>query len=422
MSQGPTLEVLRELAPDPKAWDRASELAYPQSWTALKKSGDLIWARYYNYQVAANLRVLQGQCTCPSRQKPCKHALGLMVLHHRYPNTFQGDAIPEGVATFASKSPSGSSSVAPKSLKADENRIQQRLQDIGGGLVELRLWLRDAVQMGLANLEQLPDAQWTRIRARLTDAKASGLANRIDALKEAVRQENGHRQALHQIGLLQLFCEGFRHLEELGPEMRQEIFNQAGINQKKADILSSGGLSDHWIVLGRRVEIQERFDIQRTWLQGRNTKRLALLLEFSLAGSGFEVQLDAGQAFHGALCYYPAGFPIRALIQQSDPPHSSPMLPFACSLDENLERYANALSYNPWLDRYPMVLDSLRATGDESFLVDEKNQVIPLHPAFSRHWELLALSGGSFFKVMGEWDGYQLFPLAAAEGSRWVKI
>lgn len=417
------MEELRRLAANDKAWERASALAYPEQWEALGREGNLLWGQYYHFWVAYDLEWDAYRCDCPSRQRPCKHALGLRVLYQRYAPAVAEASAPDSLRAWQARQRPRAAQAAPSPPSPlSGEKLQQRLHNIDGGLQELRHWLRDAAQMGLADLAQAPATHWDRLRAHLVDAQAPGLANRLDALREAIAQPEQQGQALHQLGLLWLLAQAFARREQLAPDLQQELLNQAGVNQKKDLVLQGEPVDDQWIVLGRRVEIQERLDVQRTWLQGRNTRRLALLLDFSFGSQGFDMQLDPGQALSGSLCFYPGRYPLRALIKEREAPYPSPLTPTPQPLSQALRDYAQALGQNPWLERYPLCLSGLRPVPGQEQWIDEQGHSLPLHPAFQRHRELLALSGGHPLALMGEWDGYQLFPLAAAEGERWVKV
>ncbi len=70
------------------------------------------------------------------------------------------------------------------------------------------------------------------------------------------------------------------------------------------------------------------------------------------------------------------------------------------------------------------VLENQRQeTLDSTWLLrDNHNQVMPLSARFSSPWELFSLSGGHPLTVFGLWDGFSLFPMAAWQGGRFVRL
>ena len=90
----------------------------------------------------------------------------------------------------------------------------------------------------------------------------------------------------------------------------------------------------------------------------------------------------------------------------------------AVPIRDALVDYARALSRNPWLERFPMVLADVTPRGTENAwsVLDGARQGLPL--AGSHGWRLLAIAGGRPIHLVAEWDGYALHPLAAvADGA-----
>lgn len=417
------------LAPDGAALQRARKLALPTRWLQAGQTDALLWGACQGsgqaaYQVIIDRQGPAYRCSCPSRQFPCKHALGLLLLQVQHPEALTEATPPEEALSWLRQRQANAQAAPTAPTAAPNARLQQRLDNLSGGVLELRHWLFDAIRSGLADLAQQPAAQWERLRARLIDAQAPGLSARIETLRDTLLLEEAGDEALEQVALLYLYVAGFARYAQLDPALQAEFQQQAGISVKKQEVLQDEGYPDHWLVLGRRVEVQERMDVQRTWLQGLRSGRVALLLDFAVGNKGFESHLNPGQAIDAELCYYPGLPPLRALARQGEPPGPAQGLPHAQTLDEALQRYAEALAQSPFLERYPLVIRDLRPVpqGKAWTLIDGQRRQVPLHPAFQRSWELLALSGGAPLTVMGEWDGHRLFPLGAREGQHWVRV
>ncbi len=82
----PTPEQVTLLAPDASSAKAALAVADPAAWSAAGHDAHAVWGRYLAvaaepYEVAVDLRGPAYRCTCPSRKLPCKHALGLLLLH-----------------------------------------------------------------------------------------------------------------------------------------------------------------------------------------------------------------------------------------------------------------------------------------------------------------------------------------------------
>ena len=177
-------------------------------------------------------------------------------------------------------------------------------------------------------------------------------------------------------------------------------------------------------MLSQRVHEEDRAEIQRTWLRGLTTGKDALLLDFSFNGQPFELKLPGGLRFEADLVYYPSSFPQRALIKQRRrtlPPE--PMI-HGVAISEALVAYGEALSRQPWLSLFPMLLRDVYAlrTGDKWILREADGHFLPLGTYVESGWKLLAISGGHPIKVFGEWDGARLLPLSAWSGERLILL
>ncbi len=76
------------LAPDDQVAKAA--LARPGKWQRAGREDETLWAEHLGsgeapYQVAVDLDGPAFECTCPSRKRPCKHALGLFFLAQAEP-------------------------------------------------------------------------------------------------------------------------------------------------------------------------------------------------------------------------------------------------------------------------------------------------------------------------------------------------
>jgi hypothetical protein len=75
---------VRSEAPDTKAFTAARSVAKSAKWSRLGRDGSVLWGtaigRSDHYSVYVDVAHKEFECNCPSRKRPCKHALGLMLL------------------------------------------------------------------------------------------------------------------------------------------------------------------------------------------------------------------------------------------------------------------------------------------------------------------------------------------------------
>jgi hypothetical protein len=391
------------------------------------------------YRTAVDLSGPAYQCSCPSRKFPCKHALALLLLWADGVVSADGGP-PDWAATWlaaraakasrAASEPGGDTGApeagrsGPANPEAARRRAEQREQRVASGVAELDRWLCDQVRQGLAASQQAGYRHWDDIAARMVDAQAPGLAERLRALAAVPFSGAGwDGRLLAEYALLRLLTIAYRRQDELLPPLRDTVRSRIGFSVRQADVLASGQpVKDRWSVLARRDLEQERLRSRRVWLRGRETGRYALVLSFAPAGMSLDDSLTVGAGLDAELVFYPAAVPLRALVgtRHGEVPDGAPP---GGTVAELLAGWAAALAADPWLDSWPAVLTVTPARAPRPCLYDAAGHALPLHPGAGLCWPLFAVSGGMPLTVAGEWTPRGLWPLTAwDDGGRTVPL
>ena len=428
-----TLQQVLGLAPDAAAARAGRELATARKWLETGSRSDAVWGECRGsarqpYQTAVALGGPAFRCSCPSRKNPCKHALGLLLLHvaetSRIPPGEPPAWASEWLATRHAHAESRRSAARqpadPRQAALEQQaRARRREARISGGVDDLERWLQDLARAGLADAAARPWTSFEQMSARLVDAQAPGLARLVRQLGALPHvASNWPERMLIDIGQLVLLLDAWRRLDALPTALQADVGSAIGINEPRESVLTRPPVHDVWDVVGRAVFDGERMLVQRTWLWGAQTLRWALLLDFGVGGEPIEQSVTPGASFEADLCFYSGAFPLRAVLQ-SPPVHvgSATTLP-SQGINTVLRMYAESLGRNPWLERVPVALKDvvpLRGRDEAWSVCDERGQ--RLRVAGPMGWHLLALSGGQPIDLFGEWDGFSLWPLTArAEG------
>jgi hypothetical protein len=285
---------------------------------------------------------------------------------------------------------------------------------VASGLAELDRWLTDQVRQGLAGSQKSGYRHWDDIAARMIDAQAPGLAERLRALAAVPHSGPGWEgRLLEEYALLHLLATAYRGQAGLPPPMQATVRSRIGFTVRKADILASGPAArDRWSVLASRDTDRDRIRARRVWLRGLRGGRYALVLSFAPAGRPLDDSLTVGTEVEADLTYYPGAVPLRALVaaRGDAAPGGPPPGGTAAGL---LASWAAALGADPWLDSWPAVVTATPARAPVPCLADAAGVALPLHPAAGACWPLFALSGGRPLTVAGEWTPRGLWPLTA---------
>ncbi len=411
------------LAPDASSLRAAQPLASGRSWPLTGAAdGSALWGECQStaatpYRTTVDLSGPAYRCSCPSRKFPCKHALALMLLWSDgavAPRTDPPEWASAWLATRSAKASDTKDPKPPADPAAALRRAEHREARVATGLTELDRWLCDQVRQGLAASQRSGYRHWDDIAARMVDAQAPGLAERLRSLAAVPYSGSGwDGRLLEEYALLQLLATACREQAALPPPLRETVRSRVGFTVRQADVLAGATpVRDHWHVLARRDLDQERIRTRRVWLRGRHTGRTALVLSFAATGQSLDDSLTVGTETDAELAFYPGACPLRALVAaRYDTVPGGP--PSGAAVAALLAGYAAALAEDPWLDTWPAVLDVTPARAPVPCLYDAAGDAVPLHPGAGDCWPLLALSGGHPLIVAGEWTPRGLWPLTA---------
>ena len=430
------LDYIREKAADLKSFQQAEKLATVRKWRNVAANATCFWGEVKSsgaayYKVMFELKGHHSKCNCPSRKKPCKHELAIMLLFVDEPSIFKQKAdVPVWVAEIRKQGFEQKSLTRTKEQEAAlaAQRLKtraKRLQQMAIGIRELKYWLADVLRQGLAHLETQTDEFWGDISSRMVNAKCSSLANRIVGLRTFFGEENWHEKALAEIGELYLLISGFEHIETLSPELQQEVLNQIGIKIKKEDLVKEVGVFDTWLVVGQlESSDDERLFQKSSWIFGEKCKRIGLILEFVFGSNPYEFNLKPGNQFKGEVVFYPSAFQERVAIRSMQTIAEPFLINGFSNFDVLNEAFAEAIAGNPWQKKLPVLLEEVIPflQGDQFYLKDKYHRLLPVEKEEDLIWKVLSLSGGDKLSVFGLWNGQQIQLLSAVVLDQFVDL
>jgi hypothetical protein len=423
------------LAPDPSSHKAALKVAkagsWPQSGVVVADGGgaSAVWGECKGsgakpYLAAAHLDGDKGpayKCSCPSRKIPCKHVLALLSLWSQGSVADREDR-PEWVTAWLSgrvarqERATGAAATAPADPEKAAATLRSRERAVTAGLEELRLWLHDQVEGGLAEVPKLGYDHWDRMAKRLVDAKAGGAASMVTQLPQNGGRAGGRGgdrwpdRLLERLGMLHLLVDGYLSGEAAHPRTRAVLRSRVGISTRAEEVLATGErVRDTWRVLGHRDSLSpDGMRSRRQWLRGVSTGRYALSLTFARPTQTPDSPFRPGTEADGELAFHPDGrraIRAGALTESPAPP------PPGGTVDQALDSYAEALAEDPWLEAWPVVLaDAVPARADGWHLADPGGASLPMDSA--ELWRLLAVTGGNPATIAAEWSpGTGLTPM-----------
>ncbi len=417
-------EQVLSLAPDTASVKAADKLASTSKWPLLQFSAAAIWGECQGsgskpYQTRIDRNGNAFKCSCPSRKFPCKHGLALYLLFVDEQQAFSEGAAPAWVSEWlesrsvrAEKQAEKKQQAKPVDEKAQAKRREKRADNVAQGVNELKLWLEDAVRMGFAELQAQSFQYWDNLAARMVDAQAPGLANRIRRLGSLLYQKGDPMPIfMADIARLHLLLQAYERRDQLPEALQAEVMSLVGWPTTEAEVMQTPLVSDTWHVLGQRIVEEENLLRQDIWLFGETQQRFAKQLNFTHPSQRHTLnsQWVVGDCFVGDVHFYPAATPRRVRVAAAEKtiasaPEIKPYSP--------LDHFRELKIKNPWLDDHPAIFTRAQVQAqNDNFQLHWQQQTIAIHSAQSQCWKMLALSGGGECDVFGEWNGQRFTPI-----------
>lgn len=388
-----------------KAYAAGQKLAGAAGWSNTGATQTLLWGNFQGsgrtpYRVQVNLVGPTYKCSCPSRQFPCKHVVGLVLRWC-------------GGSVDASAAPAGAIEATPAAPKAprevSEKTIAARQRSVAEGLQQLDRWIEDQIRNGIAGISTDPYAGWSEpIAKRMVDAKAPGLAGWLRNLPGYLTHDEWPRMIIEDLGLMRLLTDAYRTIDSLPAETAAAVRRHIGFTVARAEVLATEPVSDTWQVLGYAETLEDRYTTRRMWLSGSATGLLLSVQSTAPSGASFDNRLTPGREFTGGVYLYPGGpSSFRVAIPDGDVP-TTPIERLAVTgtgIDAALAGRARALAVDPWLLRFPAVVTARpvqQAKPKRRYLVDADGSALPAICDDDRWARLQAGSGGRLQPVLVE--------------------
>ncbi len=446
-------EQVEAIAPTPAAMTAARPLVALGRWGSTGADERAVWGSCRGsgaepYDTMVDHVGVGFSCTCPSRRRPCKHTLALLMLWAQgqvadgiAPSTVDAwltrrirtqEAVGVEPVDTAAPAVDPSPGVDPATPASDDvpephdepdrdRGRDERVERMYAGLAELDRWLDDRMRTGLADPALARYGTWDELAARLVDARAGSLANRIRRLAGLVgASPDWHGEVLAELGLLHLLSQAARRLGELPDPLADAVATTVGWQVRQADVLAGVPDTDQWVVAGRSDTREDRIEVRRHWLRGVNSGRWALVLSFAAYRQSLDTSLEVGTSVHADLHRYP-GPALRALVgvRHGDPlePARPPAVDVAGACDE----IGSLLVGEPWLDRVPVTVRAAVAPAGSGWVLTDDTGSLPLLGGRSMS-TLLAISAGAPVDVTVEWTPHGVLPLTIHLPDRSIDI
>ena len=448
-----SVEQIAAVAPSARSVAAAEPLAVGSRWSAVGADDRSLWGRCRGsgaepYDTMVDHVGVAWRCSCPSRKLPCKHALALLLLWVR--GGVPAGAAPERVASWiaardrraggeqrsgAERDGSGGGPGSTDEPGADDGdeparpdrddldrSRDERIARMLEGLRELDRWLEDRLRTGLADPALARYATWDQLAARLVDARAGALANRIRRLAGLVgASPDWHGEVLAELGFLHLISQAGRRVPELPGGLADAVATASGWQVRQADVLAGVPDTDEWLVAGRSDTREDRIEVRRLWLYGTRSGRWAMLLSFAAYQQSLDDSFEVGTVAHADLHRYPGGS-LRALAGTR---HAEPIAlrgPQASSVVDACTAIGTAVAAEPWLERFPAIVQAAPTRHDGRWVLTDDTGALPLVGEGRSLATLLAASAGAPVVVTIEWTPWGVQPLAVHLDDRTLDV
>lgn len=460
-------EKIESLAPDQSSLSAALKLVKPAAWPVLAANADasIFWGECQGsgstpYRVVVSPDGAGYKCTCPSRKFPCKHVLAVLWLRVDKPERFEIATAPQWVEDWTARRRPGAGRPASRPLaddaqpkvapsldaalmaepeeakpadpkaaaraEAQRKRLREEREAAAlAGLDEFERWAFDQLGQGMAGFAARAQASVRAVSQRLVDAKAGGLAARLDRLpSQLFRAAESERAdiAIEQLAAATLIASAYRNQDRLPFDLREDVRRAVGWVQKREDLIAdphAPRAASTWIAAANVSEVQpDKLRRLETWLINaaptEGAPRVAQLVDFVPVAGGFGFPFTPGECLEGEIVFYPSAAPVRGLLVSR---HNAPApLTWPAghrNIGDALDAFDARLAAVPWLDQWPLVISGVevRTAGlGLTALCDSAGAALPVERAqLDALTPMLGLTGLTAFLV---WDGREAHVLA----------
>ena len=380
-----------------KAYAAGQKLAGAAGWSNTGATQTMLWGDFQGsgrtpYRVQVNLVGPTYKCSCPSRQFPCKHVVGLVLR-------WCGGSVDTAAEAPANAIVPPATPKAPREVS--EKAVAARERSVAEGLEQLRRWIDDQVRNGIAGISVDPYAGWSEpIAKRMVDAKAPGLAGWLRRLPGHLTHDEWPRKIIEDLGLMRLLTDAYRTIDTLPVPTAAAVRRHIGFTVARAEVLANNPVNDTWQVLGYAETLEERYTTRRMWLSGTDTGLLVNVQSTAPSGASFDNRLTPGREFTGGVYLYPGGpSSFRVALPDGDVPTVAieHLNVTGTAIDDALAARARALAVDPWLLRFPAVVNARavqHSRPKRRHLVDADGNALPAICDDDRWARLQAGSGG----------------------------
>jgi hypothetical protein len=449
-----SVEQVAAVAPSPKSVIAAESLAVPSRWSGLGGDERALWGRCRGsgaepYETLVDHVEVGWRCSCPSRKLPCKHALALLLMwvrggvphaarptgaaawidaRDRRPNADRAGVPPAAGSEHGGGQPGDSGADRepppdPAQPPTDPDRSRdERVARMLEGLRELDRWLEDRMRAGLADPALARYATWDALAARLVDARAGALANRVRRLAGLVgASPDWHADVLGELGMLHLIAQAGMRLPELPGALADAVATVAGWQVRQTDVLAGVPETDEWVVAGRSDTREDRIEVRRTWLRGTRSDRWAMLLSFAAYRQSLDTSWTVGTSLAADLFRYPGGS-LRCLAGTRHGEATPAAHVVAATVADNCDAIGAMVAAEPWVERLPATLVAAPTIVGDRWVLSDTTGALPLLTNARCLGTLLAASEGRPITITVEWTPRGLVPLTLHLDDRAIDI
>ncbi len=402
-----TEEQILALAPDESSKKAGKDLSNPAKWVSKGINEQALWGECQGsgskpYQTQIDIVNIAFKCSCPSRKFPCKHGLGLLLLHARNVTAVTDSTPPAWVQDWLDKRVQREEKKVERESKpvdetAQAKRKEARERGVEDGLKELLLWIKDIVRNGIITIPEKDPSFFNNMAKRMVDAKAPGLAGMVRALGSTNFYKEGWQSPfMDQLLRIYLVIAGFNNRSGLPVLLTEDIRNLVGFTQQQDELKAQTGVTDTWLVLGKQATEEDNLLTERNWLYGTQSNQYALVLQFSVRGQGITFSFSPGMYVQAELVFYPSAQPLRAIIKRQLSTNAATGYTPLNGWMQVAETEAKGYAQLPVSSERPFIVQQVKLVSHAGrwWLADTGNHLVQLKDNYRHLYTLLSLSGG----------------------------
>ncbi len=250
-----------------------------------------------------------------------------------------------------------------------------RIQLMQTGARELKQWIDDLFNRGLAALKSENKFEINAIATRMVDSKNASWGRILRLMSDSLdRSDWNERPTLYKLIQLYIQAGGVLKIDRLDPLLQTDLLAAAGMKWRRNALENVKPVSDDWLCLWCKKDTLENLTSLSAFLFGIKTGYYVRVNQYVFGREPFQAEFSFADTWSGDIIYFPSPTPLAAFpgtsLQKKRDHYHQPEIPV-----ENLRRdILKQIETNPFRYQWPMAIPAIELLESQTPVLDQETE------------------------------------------------